>query len=106
VQPRRGLLWLVLIYVTLDLASPWIPGAFVFDAAQSIESVTFGRDRLALDGIVQPPMPRDRLVVSEPQNDVGNDTPPPASRTHHRHSVVSCLPRARCAVLRPSEDPY
>ena len=106
VQARRGFVWVVLIYVTLDLASPHIPGAFVFDAAKSVETVTGKGDRLVVPDIALPAMPRDWLVVPEPQNDVSNHVPAPTGDTHRRHSVVSCLPRAHCAAVRPSEDPH
>ena len=104
VDVRRGLVWVVLLYVTLDLASPHIPGAFVFDAAKSVETITDKGDRLIVHDIALPVMPRDRLVVPEPQNDVSNHVLLPPGGTHH--SVVSCLPRAHCAPVRPSEDPH
>ena len=105
-QTGRSFVWVVLIYVTLDLASPQVQGAFVFDAAKSVEIATVNPDRLLVHDIALPAIPRDCLVVPEPQTDVGNHVLPPTGGTHRRHSVVSCPPRAHCAAVRPSEDPH
>ena len=39
----RRLVVLILIYIALDLSLPAMPGAFVFDAAESVESVQRSR---------------------------------------------------------------
>jgi hypothetical protein len=38
-----GLFLIILIYVTLDLSFAWMPGAFVFDPADSVEGVQMNR---------------------------------------------------------------
>jgi hypothetical protein len=43
VKSRRALVLAVLVYVALDFSSPAIPGAFVFEPGDSVESV--GRAR-------------------------------------------------------------
>jgi hypothetical protein len=42
---RRALLAALLVYVTLDLSLPAMPGAFVFDVDESVESTHPGRGR-------------------------------------------------------------
>jgi hypothetical protein len=102
-RARRVLLGVVLIYVTLDFASPYIAGAFVFNAAASVESVIARQDCLG-GGLDLPPMPCPWQVLPEPQNDVSTDVPR-TGIARRRRSVVSCLPRAHCAAIAPSEDP-
>jgi hypothetical protein len=102
-RARRVLISVVLIYVTLDFVSPHIAGAFVFNAAESVESVIARQDCL-VGGIDLLPMPCPWLVLPEPQNDVSTDVPR-TGIARRRHSVVSCLPRAHCAATAPSEDP-
>jgi hypothetical protein len=102
-RARRILLGVVLIYVTIDFASPYIAGTFVFNAAESVESVIVRQDCLE-GGIDLPPMPCPWLVLPEPENDVSTDV----LRTgiaRRRRFVVSRLPRAHCAAIAPSEDP-
>lgn len=41
---RRGLLLALLVYVTLDLSLPAMPGAFVFEPDDSVESITRARE--------------------------------------------------------------
>jgi hypothetical protein len=43
VKSRRALVLVVLVYVALDFSSPAIPGAFVFEPGDSVESVARGR---------------------------------------------------------------
>lgn len=97
------MVWAVLIYIALDFASPSTPGAFVFDAANVVESVTSSADPVVVGGIALPSIPRG-LLASSPQN-AHTHLPPPASSAHRRHSVVTCLPRAHCAAVSHPEDP-
>jgi len=98
-------LWVLLIYIALDVASPYIPGAFVFEMAQSVE-ITVRSDPPVVETVSLPVMPRGWFGVPAPQNDVSNHLKPPSSGPHRPQSVVSCLPRAHCAAVRPSEDPH
>lgn len=56
-QRRRFLLAALLIYVGLDLALPAMPGAFVFDAGDSVESLDVGRARLSARLVTLPTPP-------------------------------------------------
>ena len=102
---RRGLLLAILVYVSLDLALPAMPGAFVFDPADSVESAGGGRQAI-------------RIVVA-PAAPPGTLQPPPAPAGEPRHHLsprgASGLarwpaggrrpPGAREAPL-PAEDPH
>jgi hypothetical protein len=49
---RAELLVAILVYVSLDLALPGMPGAFVFEPADSVESAGGGRQ--AVRGVAVP----------------------------------------------------
>jgi hypothetical protein len=101
----RGLLLAILVYVTLDLSLAGMPGAFVFDAADSVESVHRPRARGAATLVavpatavaISPPMP----LPSPPMTPALAATP----RVPHTPGVVTRLPRAGLAPSR-SDDPY
>ena len=40
----RCLVLLIALYVSVDLADPWMPGAFVFDPAKSVDALSTRRD--------------------------------------------------------------
>ena len=54
VRHRPALLLSLLFYVTLDLSLPAMPGAFVFDLADSVEGVRSRRARTVTDVVVMP----------------------------------------------------
>jgi hypothetical protein len=102
---RRGLLLAILVYLTLDLSLAEMPGAFVFEPADSVETAQGARFRDSTSFSAPPTFPGD-LVPSPPD-------PPPsttclvvgAARDGFPTRVVSCLPRAAIA-LAPPEDPH
>jgi hypothetical protein len=103
---RRAFLVAILIYVAVDAASPDVPGAFVFDLDDSVESVG-GREYFT--GIVVEPLPLPRDFVPaqrasrEPAGLVSSaryERRPPDRR------VVSWLPHAVCALPPGSEDTH
>ena len=55
---RRLLVLVILIYVTLDLSLPAMPGSFVFEPADSAES-TQVRARAAAEIVALPALARD-----------------------------------------------
>jgi hypothetical protein len=69
---RRRLTLLFVMYVALDLSSPFVPGAFNFNPDESVEAVSRRRDASARrlpPGTTPPPSPRDetcRVVQSRP----------------------------------------
>lgn len=52
----RLLIVLVLAHVSLDLSSPWVPGAFTFDPDESIEAAV-ARPRVAPAGVLHAATP-------------------------------------------------
>jgi hypothetical protein len=101
----RRLLFAVLVYVTLDLSLPAMPGAFVFDLADSVESAQMNRGRAGADVLLLPAVSRDGLVASPPRVDV---TRLETARRLGRppRPVVSRLPRATLPAPPPSADPH
>ena len=94
----------MLVYVTLDLSLPSMPGAFVFDAGDSVESVQLSRTRAPVD-VAALPLARDAAVV------VGPEVVRPLvvstwdlARAPRR--ILASLPRATIAPSSPSEDPH
>jgi hypothetical protein len=53
VNARRGFILVILVYVALDLSVAAMPGAFVFDAGETVESVQTARLRSAADPVLQ-----------------------------------------------------
>jgi hypothetical protein len=102
---RRAFLVAVLVYVTLDLALPAMPGAFVFEPADSVESIGGGRS--AVRGVVVPapvagsaPVAPRLATGARPHGPRRGEVPllDAPSMPH--------LARARCEPARPSEDPH
>ena len=60
----------ILLYVTLDLSVAWMPGAFVFDAANTVESVRTSNAQETLDTITVPSTPRLRFDRPVPETSV------------------------------------
>jgi hypothetical protein len=102
---RMELFVAILVYVTLDLALPAMPGAFVFEPADSVESVGGGRP--AMRGVVLPtpvagPTPVAPLLVNDaPHRWPGRGEPAVPSGTSLHH-----LARGRGEPAQPSEDPH
>lgn len=63
---RRGVLLAVLVYVALDLSLPGMPGAFVFDTADSVESAQGARARGA-GALVAAPTSAGQISAASPQ---------------------------------------
>jgi hypothetical protein len=96
----------LLLYVTLDLSVPTIPGAFVFEADDSIE-ISSGR---AGEGKVEaaelPALARESFVISHPPVDVRDRLATTSKVALLRHPVLRQLPRATLDSVSPSEDPH
>jgi hypothetical protein len=92
--------------VALDLSLPAMPGAFMFDAAGSVESVDAvgGRSTETITVLATPI--RDEFVPSQPRSDVGQRPPLNIQVAAPGWARANCLPRANCAPSRPSKDPH
>ena len=103
---RPSLVLAILIYVTLDLSLPAMPGAFVFEPADSAES-TQVRARAAAETVGLPALARDPgCVLFQPPLE-GDEWPAAVSSAERRvRPVVSWPSRAQYDPAPPSEDPH
>jgi hypothetical protein len=105
VRRPRTLLLLVLIYIGFDLSLPAMPGAFVFDPSQSIESVGRTQSRLAGKAVIHPTPARCSLAFAQRLDALPPRVVPRRTVVQVAPIVVSRRPPARCD-LAPSEDPH
>jgi hypothetical protein len=103
---RPALFLAILIYVGFDFALPALPGAFVFDAAGSVESVDVARSRSIARIVVLATPVRDWSVPPrQPRSEVRQRLPSTTVASQGR-PVVIYLARAASAPSRPAEDPH
>jgi len=93
----------ILVYVTLDLSLPAMPGAFVFEPDDSVESI--GRGRLVAK-IAVVPAPASFLPSSQPPADLRHRLRASRGVRPMGRRLVSWLPRAACPPSPPAEDPH
>jgi hypothetical protein len=107
---RRALLAALLVYVTLDLSLPAMPGAFVFDVADSVESLKSSRGREAADVMVRAQPAGAVPVLARPVLARAPDGVADVVRALHPPPICAkCFPRAALAVgapVRRAEDPH
>ena len=103
---RRLLVLAVLIYVTLDMSLPAMPGAFVFAPADSAEG-TEVRARAAAETVALPAQARDAgFVLFQPPLEVEERLASVSSAERHGQPVVSWRSQAQYDPAPPSEDPH
>jgi hypothetical protein len=101
----RRLTLCVLLYVTLDLSSPFVPGAFTFDLDDCVEGVHSGASTYARRAAAAA-LPA-RKPVARPELSPRSPGPP---RPEGRHPVIAWLTdtredrRAATAPPPPAED--
>jgi hypothetical protein len=105
VTHRPMLLLAVLVYVSLDLSLPAMPGAFVFEAAESVES-TQSRARAAAEAVVLPAPARDAFMPSRPQLEVKDRLTSTEVVERRGAAVMGWRLRAPHDPAPPSEDPH
>ena len=97
--PRPALVAL-LLYVTLDLSLPAMPGAFVFEVEDSVESVHGGRGRSLVE--VEPlARPRERLATPVTPDETPAHTPSVVGGPRDRERAPRG-PRPRAHLARPA----
>lgn len=102
---RRLVLVAVLLYVSLDLSLPMMPGAFVFDVGDSVESVQAHRGRLTAEAL--PTLAHGSSLASQPHVEVDDHRlVPRRAVAPRRRPVVNVLPRAGLDTPSLSEDPH
>ena len=103
---RRLLVLAILIYVTLDLSLPTMPGAFVFEPADSAES-TRVRARAAAETVGLAALVRDPgSLLFQPPLEGDERLVPVSSAERRARPVVSWQSRAQYDPAPPSEDPH
>ena len=100
------MLLVILLYVTLDLSVPTIPGAFVFESADSVE-INGGRPGQGKVEIsVLPALARDSFGGSQPPVDLRDRLAAANKVALLGHPILNRLPRATLDPAPPSEDPH
>jgi hypothetical protein len=96
----------ILIYVTLDLSMPTIPGAFVFESADSVEisSGRTGQGQVEISGL--PALARDSFRLLQPPIDLRDRLAANSKVVLLDRPVLNRLPRAILDPAPPSEDPH
>ena len=106
VRHRCALVLAVLIYVTLDLSLPGMPGAFVFAPADSVEG-TQVRARGGAEAVAPLALARDTgLVPLRPPLDSKERLAPASSAGRRVQPVGSWQSQALYESSPPSEDPH
>lgn len=104
---RPPLLVTMLIYLALDFSLPSMPGAFVFEPGNSVESVQMGRSRVAAEGVLPLAPAGDPAVVKQPRVSVKQLSSLPREAARVPLHVADGLPRGTTLDPAPlSEDPY
>ncbi len=103
---RRRLLLPILVYITLDLSLAAMPGAFVFDAAQSVESPHSGRGRGTAEILVRAAVAVDSSVRCASAPVVTSPPPTPTTRAARGRATPRWLPCAAVDTASPSDDPH
>jgi hypothetical protein len=98
---RRGLLLVLILYVTLDLSVPVVGGAFVFEAAERLERLQVSRARGASDGVVTPRLPDVGPAPTPRLQCPGTPATIPEAPPARDHVVGRHLPRAALAPASP-----
>jgi hypothetical protein len=96
----------ILIYVTLDLSLPEMPGAFVFEPADSAES-THVRARAAAESVALPALARHlSFVLFQPPLEVDERLAPVSWAERRGRPVASWRSRAHDDSAPLSEDSH
>ncbi|MEX2147491.1 MAG: hypothetical protein WED01_10825 [Candidatus Rokuibacteriota bacterium] len=103
---RRCLLVAILAYVTLDLSLASMPGAFVFDAASSVDSAHRGRGRAAAEIVVTAAVIGTACVPVSPRGEVTEPAQAMRPAVPRPPSTPRCRARAALEPAAPSEDPH
>jgi hypothetical protein len=98
------LLLTILVYVSLDFCLPAMPGAFVFEAADSVDTIQVSR--ADADLVAAPALAKSPLIQAVLQIDLTNGPVLWRAVTPAVRPVMARLPRAMLRPSVPSEDPH
>jgi hypothetical protein len=99
----RAVLLAIVVYVSLDVALPMMPGAFVFDPGDSIESTELRRDS-ACALIPLPALVQDWSAQVASRFDVADRRTPIREVVWCEPPVARWRPRSGLSAPSPSED--
>jgi len=94
----------IVVYVSLDLSLAMMPGAFVFEPGDSVESLQVTRGRATPEFVVLPGPSREGFVPSKPREEITDRLAAGVQR--HGRPVVTRLHRPPADVAPASEDPH
>jgi hypothetical protein len=106
VSRRHIVVLAILLYVTLDLSLPAMPGAFEFDPADSVESIQVTRARPAADITVVRELTRDALAPARPRLEVRTRSAARDHIAHPRRPLAGWFPPPHRDAAPASEDPH
>ncbi len=95
----------ILVYITLDHALPAMPGAFVFEPADSVESIGGGRPTVR-SLVVSVPVAGQVPVAPLLGSDVGRRWPRRGEAAMLDAPSMHPLARGRCELTSSPEDPH
>jgi hypothetical protein len=101
----RAVVIAILIYISLDLSLAALPGAFVFDAADSVESPK-NRGRASTEAIAGSALRKHAPVLPVPDRLADRGEIPMPSNEPRWQPSVRPLPRSVDDKARLSEDPH
>jgi hypothetical protein len=101
---RRRLVLAILLYITLDLSLASMPGAFVFEANASVESVQLSRVRPLPELVIEFAPSRDPTVVFVEVEVRQRPRPRPVPPMPIRRGDSSRAPTSELSAV--SEDPH
>jgi hypothetical protein len=102
----HGVIFAILVYVTLDLSLPAMPGAFVFEPADSAESTQI-RARAACETVALSAQARDpNCGLFQPPLEVKQRLALTRSAEHCGRPIVNWRSRTPYDLAPSSEDPH
>jgi hypothetical protein len=103
---RHALVLAILVYISLDLSSAAVPGAFMLETSDFTEDARVARVRVrAVDTLPHLPADESSFALSQLRPEVTRRLGPPlVPPPFRRHWVTNRLPRAAVDPAAPSED--
>lgn len=100
------LLLAILVYISLDFSLPTMPGAFVFEPTESVETIQVNRGRADIEVVVALPLPKSPFGPPLLQLELADTFVVSRDVTRVVRPVVGHLPRAALHPAPPTEDPH
>jgi hypothetical protein len=101
-----GLVFAILVYVTVDLSAPMVPGAFVFEPGDSVESAQGSRAREVSPGVHLTGPVRDPVVLAPPSARLVDRPAQAGVAAPLRHHVVKRPAHTVLTSAPHAEEPH